>query len=693
MKLVIVESPTKAKTIQRFLKDDYTIKSSFGHIRDLPRKELGVDIEHNFKPKYIIPLNAKKRVLELKGAVQKAKSVILATDEDREGEAISWHLEHALKLKNPKRIVFHEITKGAIKEALKNPRVINMNLVDAQQARRILDRLVGYKLSPFLWRKVARGLSAGRVQSVTVRLVVEREREIEAFKPQEYWSIEVELQQRGTDAETKFIAKLIKGNGKSIPKLGIKSKKEADKIVKDLKQAEYKVTEIEKKEVKKNPLPPFTTSTLQQIASWKLRMSAKQTMMLAQNLYEKGFITYHRTDSLNISNLAISGAEKFITDSYGKKYWAGFARIYKAKGRTQEAHEAIRPTYPKKTPDGLKDKLEKGQFRLYDLIWRRFIASQMAQALLDSTKVEIEAGNYTFQATGQILKFDGFLKVYPMKFEESEFPPLKKKDLLKLLELKPWQHFTQPPSRYSEAGLIKALEQEGIGRPSTYAPIISTIQDRNYVTKNETKKFQPTEMGKVVTDLLVKHFPKIVDVGFTAQMEEDLDKIAQGDLAWIPMIKDFYKPFKENLEKKYEEVSKKEITEEKTKKTCPKCSKPLVIKLGRFGKFLACSGFPECKYTEPLGEEKDLQEKHKGKVCDKCGAPMVIKHGRFGPFLACSKYPDCKNIKSIEKTIGMKCPKCSEGEVIEKKTKRGRVFYGCNRWPKCDFASWQKPKV
>jgi DNA topoisomerase-1 len=660
MNLIIVESPTKSKTISKFLGPEYRVLSSYGHIRDLPKGEFGVEIENDFEPKYVIPTKSRKIINLLKGEVQKSQLTILATDEDREGEAIAWHLSQALKLNGEhpyQRIVFHEITKSAIEEALKNPRKIDMSLVDAQQARRILDRIVGYKLSPFLWKKVARGLSAGRVQSVTVRLVMEREREIQNFIPQEYWQIIARFkkltQTRPVSAE--FEAILVKKDGKVIPKLGIKTKKEAEKIVKDLEESEYKVINVEKKEVKRNPLPPFTTSTLQQEAWQKFRFPAKLTMGIAQNLYERGFITYHRTDSLNLSDLSLFTAKKFIIKNYGKEYWPGFLRKYKARGRVQEAHEAIRPSYPNKTPESLK--LQDNQFKLYDLIWRRFIACQMNQAVFDATTVDISAKNpapyrnavsgtgYTFRANGQVLKFDGFLKVYPLKFEETELPEVEVNEILKLIKLIPSQHFTQPPPRYNEASLIKTLEENGIGRPSTYAPILSTIQERNYIEKDENKKFRPTEIGTVVNDLLVNHFPDIVEIKFTAGMEEDLDEIAQGQKKYIGVLKEFYQPFDKNLQKKYKEVSKKDITEKPTEKTCPKCGAPLLIRLGKYGKFYACSRFPKCKYTESLKEN----------------------------------------------TLGIKCPKCKNGEIVEKRTKKRKIFYGCSKWPECDFALWDKP--
>ena len=654
MKLVIVESPTKCKTIEKYLGPEYKVLSSYGHIRDLPKAELGIDVDNDFEPRYVTPKKCQKNVNLLKKASQKADLIILGTDEDREGEAIAWHLVKSLDLNEEKpyqRIVFHEITKSAIDQAVKNPRKIDMNLVDAQQARRILDRLVGYKLSPFLWKKIARGLSAGRVQSVTVKLVVEREKEIKKFIAQEYWTITAELQEQDkNNSEIVIKALLIKEGDKTIPKFGIKNKAEAEEIIKNLEKAEYKVISVEKKEIRRNPLPPFTTSTLQQEAWKKFHFPAKLTMGIAQNLYENGFITYHRTDSLNLSEQSLLASKKFIASEYGEKYWAGFLKKYKTKSKgAQEAHEAIRPTGIEQTPEKLKtQKMGDNQFKLYDLIWRRFVASQMAQACFDTMTINIEAGdvkNYGFRATGQVLKFDGFLKIYPIKFEETELPVLEKNEILELLKLEPLQHFTQPPPRYSEATLIKALEENGVGRPSTYAPTLSTIQNRNYIEKDENRKFRPTEIGTVVNNLLVEHFPKIVDIKFTAEMEKNLDKIAQDKIDWIPVIENFYKPFAENLEQKYEEVSKQDIAEEKTEKICPECGSPLIIKLGRFGKFYACSGFPKCRHTAPL--EK--------------------------------------------KILGIKCPKCEKGELVEKRTKKGKIFYGCNKYPDCDFALWDKP--
>jgi DNA topoisomerase-1 len=646
MDLIIVESPTKAKTLKNFLGANYTVLSSYGHIRDLPKSDLGIDLENDFKIKYVIPTKARKNVTLLKKEVAKSDFVYLATDPDREGEAISWHLMEALDLvkkNNFKRIAFHEITKSAIQEALEHPMGINQDLVDAQQARRALDRIVGYKLSPFLWKKVARHLSAGRVQSVAVRLVVERENEIKNFKPEEYWSIAAILKKKNNPTE--FEAILTKVDNKTIGKLGIKNKKESDDIIKNLEKANYEVLNIEQKETARNPLPPFTTSTLQQEASKKLRFPAKMTMRVAQDLYEKGFITYHRTDSLNLSGQALQMAKSFIVSVYGNNYYSGTPRKFKAKGRTQEAHEAIRPTNIENTPEKLK--LDSRQEKLYKLIWTRFVASQMSQAIFDSIKAEIKANEYTFQSNGSTLKFDGFLKIYPMKFEEKTLPQLTKQEQLDLIKLNPEQHFTEPPARYTEAGLIKELEANEIGRPSTYAPIITTIQDRNYVQKNEQKRFYPTEIGVMVDTMLLEHFPEIVDIKFTAKMEKELDKVAQGDEPWTKLLEKFYKPFAKNLETKYTEVEKKKVEAELTDKTCPKCGKPLAVKFGRFGKFLACSGFPDCRHTEPL-ENK------------------IIK-------------------------TGVTCPKCEQGEIIGKKTKKGKLFYGCSKWPDCDFALWDKP--
>ncbi len=709
--LVIVESPTKAKTISRFLGKDFDVQASFGHVRDLPKSKMGIDIENNFEPTYIVPVKAKKIISELKAKADKATEVILATDEDREGEAISWHLVSALKLKNkdPKRIVFHEITKTAIDEALAHPRNLNMHLVDAQQARRILDRLVGYGLSPFIWKKVRYGLSAGRVQSVALRLIVEREREIEKFVKEEYWSIDALF----SKDKTSFSAKLNKIDGKTLGKFDIVKDVSANEVVSDLDGAKYTVTEIEKKEVNRNPAAPFTTSTLQQEAARKFGMSAKQTMVIAQQLYEgidigeegsTGLITYMRTDSVNLSEFALKQASEVIESRFGKTYYHGQARRYSNKSKNaQEAHEAIRPTDLMRHPDMVRSFLDRGQQKIYDLIWKRTIASQMAQAVFDATAVDIESKGksskiYGLRANGQVVKFEGFIKAYTegRDDEESEvegqLPELSKGEALELSELVPNQHFTEPPPRYSDATLIKALEGHGIGRPSTYAPTLSTIQDREYVEKID-KKYNPTEIGFLVNDLLVEHFPEVIDIGFTAKMEDELDEIAEGKIEWQPVIKEFYDPFKKHLDIKNEEVEK-QVTVSDT--PCPHCGKPMIIKYGRFGKFLAC---PEGeKITKPMPEEeakiKELEEKTKGELCPICSGPMKIQRGRFGFFLGCAKYPECKGIKKILTKVGFKCPSCGIGEVVEKKARgRGQPFYSCSRYPDCNFIINKKPQT
>lgn len=707
-KLIIVESPTKAKTISRFIDDSYIVRSSFGHLRDLPKSKLGVDVENDFEPQYIISPKSRKMASELKNYAEKSDEIILASDEDREGEAIAWHLAQILNLgefgkgkkkKNYKRIVFHEITKNAIEHALENPRKIDMDLVDAQQARRVLDRLVGYKLSPLLWQKIRYGLSAGRVQSVAVRLIVEREEEINKFKPEEYWDIKAKLKSAKSGTEDAFEARLLKINGKTIPKLGIKTKDEADNIKNELKYQKYKIISIIRKEAKKNPFPPFTTSTLQQAANNRLGYSAKQTMMIAQQLYEGiemgpkgsvGLITYMRTDSLNLSNDSLLNAEQYIKTNYGDKYFE--KRYFKTKSKgAQEAHEAIRPTHPSLDPESIKEYLDPKQHKIYKLIWERMIASQMSCAIYDQTVMDIYAGEkYLFRANGSHQKFDGFLKVYPIKSEDMMLPSLSNGETLDLLDIINSQHFTEPPARYNEAGLIKTLEQLGIGRPSTYAPTISTIQERGYVKKLE-KRLHPQEIGFIVNKLLVENFPEIVDVKFTAKMEEELDDIAGNKKKWVPVIREFYLPFEKNLKEKERLIDKKKLTEEKTDEKCEKCDSPMVIKLGRFGKFLACTNYPECKTTKPFGDEIAIHEEYSDEVCPKCGKPMKVKRGRYGAFLGCSGYPECKNIKPIIKSTGVKCPQCKINDIVEKKSKSGRIFFACNGYPDCKFALWSKP--
>jgi DNA topoisomerase-1 len=705
MKLIIVESPTKAKTISKFLGRGYKVLSSFGHVRDLPSSKMGIDIEHGFAPKYVVPKKSVKVVADLKKAAKEAEAVYFATDEDREGEAISWHLQEILKLPAEKvrRITFHEITKEAIESALTDPRGIDLHMVDAQQARRVLDRLVGYELSPFLWRKVARGLSAGRVQSVAVRLIVEREREIQAFKAEEYWSIDAEFLKRGSEAA--FPGKLFSKDGATLDKMAIRSEREARAVLKDLEGATYAVETLEKKTTRRSPAAPFTTSTLQQDANTKLGFSAKQTMMLAQQLYEGveiagegsvGLITYMRTDSVNLSQKFLDEAAAFIKDSHPDASADG-PRRYKTKSKgAQEAHEAVRPTSAWRTPESVRDSLDDKQARLYELIWRRAVGSQMADAEIETAAATVSTGTpWRFRATGSTVVKPGFMLVYQTEMKENLLPQLAEGERLKARSVEPKQHFTEPPPRYSEAALVKALEERGIGRPSTYAPTISTVIERGYIEKDE-RRLKPTELALLVNDLLTEHFANVVDYDFTATMEDSLDEVAEGKREWVPVIGAFYGPFKENLEAKEKILTKKKLTETATDVVCEKCGKPMVIKFGRFGRFLACSGYPDCKNTKPL-EEKDqaaqaaAEAQAAGEKCETCGAPMMVKRGRFGAFLSCSRYPECKFTKQIQKKTGAKCPKCKEGDIIEKRSRKGRNFYACSRYPDCDFAMWSKP--
>lgn len=690
--LVIVESPTKARTLARFLGKDYRIEASMGHIRDLPKSEMGVDTAGNFDPKYIIPRDKKKKVNELKKIAEGAKNIWLASDPDREGEAIAWHIRSIIEDIKPKkgekamvhdikRVVFHEITESAIKDAFLHPRDLDTKLVDAQQARRVLDRLVGYKLSPLLWKKVKRGLSAGRVQSVALRLIVERDREIDAFVPVEYWSIEVVVAKKSGQ---EFRIELVEKDGK---KVEIKNTEEAEAIVKDLEVASYLVTKVNKKEVKRYPSAPFTTSTLQQAAGNKLGMSAKKAMMLAQNLYEQGMITYMRTDSVNLSSEAVESAREYIGSTYGAAYVPAMKRIYKAKSKNaQEAHEAIRPTNMALPGEKLNiDQFTRDHKKLYDLIWKRTLASQMADAVLDQTTVDVTAKpsaisdqssaksidqttddrrqtteSYLLRTTGTILKFDGWLKLYGVKqFVEEEaeqpsaeeksedkkqvLPELNQDEPLDEKKVTPTQHFTQPPPRFTEASLVKRLEELGIGRPSTYAPIISTIQDRFYVEREE-RKFKSTPLGMAVNDFLMKHFAEVFDYEFTAQMEDRLDEVSRGERQWKQTIADFFRPFEKKVEVIGGTADRVALEVEKVDKQCPECGKDLLVRTGKFGKFLACSGFPDCKHTEPIVEQIDA-----------------------------------------------KCPQ-DGGDIMVRKTKKGKTFYGCKNWPNCTFASWTKPK-
>lgn len=645
--LVIVESPAKAKTISKFLGKGYKVEASMGHVIDLPKSKLGIDIEHEFEPNYITIRGKGKTLGKLRKAVKKSKDVLLATDPDREGEAISWHLYRALKLdKKDARIEFNEITKQAIKNALKEPRPIDQDLVDAQQARRLLDRLVGYRLSPLLWRKVRKGLSAGRVQTVAVKIICEREREIEAFDPEEYWSIDVSLEKAGK----KFEASLHRINGK---KYKIENEEQAKSIVKELKESQFVVKSVKEKKRRRYPTPPFTTSTLQQRAASLLGYSAKKTMFIAQQLYEGidlgsegtvGLISYIRTDSTRISREAQESAKTYIENEFGTKYLPDKNKNYSNADGAQDAHEAIRPTSVLRHPKKIKSNLTKDQYKLYNLIWRRFIASQMSPAVFKTLTVNISnSDKYLFRATGSQILFPGFLRVANWKQKKDKIlPDIKESEKLPVFNYNPEQHFTQPPPRYSEASLVKTLEEEGIGRPSTYAPTISTVISRGYVERNG-KQLKPTKLGFIVIDLLSEHFPDVTDTEFTAQLEERLDNIEEGKDDWKKVLADFYYPFKQRLEKARDNMERVEITEETDE------------------------------------------------VCDKCGSPMVVKYGRYGKFLACSSYPECKNTKPFIIKTGVKCPQCEDGELIQRKSRKGRTFYGCTSYPDCKFVTWNKP--
>ena len=649
-KLVIVESPAKAKTIGKYLGKNYIVTASMGHVRDLPKSQLGVDIENNYNPKYITIRGKGELLSSLRKQAKKSDKVFLATDPDREGEAISWHLAEALKIDENEecRIEFNEITKNAIKSAIKNPRKLNLNLVDAQQARRVLDRLVGYKISPILWRKVKWGLSAGRVQSVALKMICDRENEINEFNPKEYWTIECEL--KNQKSQKSFTVKLVSKNNE---KIEINNEEESNSIIEELKQKEYIVKSIKKSEKHKKPLPPFTTSTFQQDSYKKLNFSTKKSMSVAQQLYEGidikgkgtiGLITYMRTDSVRISDEAQKNARQFITENFGQNYVPESIRNFKGKKNIQDAHEAIRPTYIELAPDEIKDNLKPDQFKVYNLIWKRFMASQMADCIMDTMSININNGQYTLRASGSNIKFDGFKKVY--KYEEDEeslkFPVLEENEILQDKKVEGKQHFTQPPARFSEATLVKTLEENGIGRPSTYAPIVSTLLDRKYIER-EKKTLTPTELGFIVNNIVSEYFKQIVDVEFTAEMESKLDNIEEGKEKWKDVVNEFYSPLIECIDIAEKEIAKIKIEDEVT----------------------------------------DIK-------CDKCGRNMVIKHGRFGDFLACPGYPDCKNTKPIVKELDVPCPVCG-GKILLRKSRKGRKFYGCSNYPECNFVSWSEP--
>jgi DNA topoisomerase I len=763
--LVIVESPAKAKTIGKYLGKDFIVKASLGHIKDLPKKDLAVDVEHGFEPTYEIIDGKKKLISELKKAASGADAIYLAADPDREGEAICYHLKEELdRPRDSKtkifRVMFNEITANAIRKAFQTPGAVNLNLVEAQQARRVLDRLVGYKISPLLWDKVRRGLSAGRVQTVALRLIVDRERLVRAFEKREYWTIDAHL---GAKKPPVLAARLVKCNDQP---LDIPDQAAADRLIEALKEAPYTVQSVATREKHRNPVPPFITSTLQQEAARKLRFSVKRTMMLAQRLYEgvelgkeglTGLITYMRTDSTRVSQDALGEVRQLITERFGAAYLPASPNFYRSRKGAQDAHEAIRPTSAMRPPEAIQKFVGEDEFKLYRLVWMRFVASQMNPAVFDQTTIEVnakasEGATYLFRATGSVPKFDGFLAVYEegkdQKDEEDEelkhkLPLVAEGEVLKFRSLDPQQHFTEPPPRFTEATLVKELEADGVGRPSTYASILSTIQEREYV-KKEGGRFFPTELGMVVTDLLVESFDDIFAVEYTASMEEDLDNIEEGKVDWRMALDEFYGKFKQDLVRAETEMTDIKRMEKPTDLVCDKCGKPMVIKWGKHGSFIACTGYPECTNTRELTvdlpdvDNADLTEQEDQEYCENCGRPMVLKKGRFGQFLACSGYPDCKTTKRLgaseeekkpdvpleekcpscggqlvlkhgrfgeftacgnypkckfvkQKTIGVKCPQCSEGEVVERRSKRGKTFYGCNRYPECDFVAWNKP--
>ena len=761
--LVIVESPAKARTIGKYLGKQYVVKASLGHVKDLPKNDLAVDVDREFEPTYVVIEGKKKLINELKQIAKKSEFVYLAADPDREGEAISYHLKEELEGKRnsgPKvrRVMFNEITAKAIRKAFEHPGEVNMHLVEAQQARRVLDRLVGYKISPLLWDKVRRGLSAGRVQTVAVRLIVEREREVRQFDKREYWTVDVHLAAKKPPA---LAARFIKRNDEAIE---VGNQAAAESLIAQLEEAPYLVRSVVTREKRRNPVPPFTTSTLQQEAARKLRFSVKRTMGLAQRLYEGialgeegpvGLISYMRTDSTRVAEEALSEARGFIADKYGAEYLPESANIYRSKKDAQDAHEAIRPTEVSHTPESIEQYLAEDEMKLYRLIWMRFLASQMMPAVFDQTTIDVAAqgrdgAEYLFRATGSVPKFDGFLKVYEegkdQKDEEDEelkhrLPAVSEGERLKFRSIEPEQHFTEPPPRYNEATLVKKLEADGVGRPSTYASIISTIQERAYV-KKDAGRFLPTELGMVVNDLLVASFDDIFDITYTARMEEALDEIEEGKIQWRDAISDFYEKFKRDLEHAEEHMEDIKRMEKPTALVCDKCGKPMVIKWGRHGSFIGCSGYPECSNTRELAvdlpdvDSVDLTDQGDEEYCENCGRPMVLKRGRFGTFFACSGYPDCKTTKRIggeekkpdvlleekcpdcssqlalkygrfgeftacsnypackyvkQKTVGVKCPDCGEGEIIERRSRRGKTFYGCNRYPKCKFVAWSRP--
>lgn len=719
--IVIVESPAKSKTIEKYLGKDFKVMASYGHVRDLLPKEGAVDTDGDFSMRYEPIERNSKHVAAIEKALKKADTLYLATDPDREGEAIAWHLyemlleDNRLKDKEVKRIVFNEITKQAVTHALEEPRTIAMELVNAQQARRALDYLVGFNLSPLLWKKVRRGLSAGRVQSPALRLIVEREEEIEKFESKEYWTIEADLK----EAKQAFMAKLTVYDGEKLKQFSVTDGKTAKKIQKALEKnadGALKVHKVEKKQRRRNPAPPFITSTLQQEAARKLGFGAQRTMRTAQTLYEGidtgeeevGLITYMRTDSVNLAAEAVEEIRAFIKDRYGKENCPKTPRVFKTKSKNaQEAHEAIRPTSVLRTPESLKDKLTKDQLKLYELIWKRAIASQMVNALIDTVAADMfpQAGDpekSLFRSTGSTVAEPGFLKVYEEgkddaaadENDEKRLPKLEEGQTVELKAIRPEQHFTEPPPRYSEASLVKALESLSIGRPSTYASIISTLQQREYVELDK-KRFTPTDTGRVVSRFLTKYFTKYVDYDFTAHLEDDLDAISRAEKDWVPLMKSFWKEFKPQVEEIDKTVERKDVTHEEMDEDCPKCGSKLSIRLGRAGRFVGCTAYPDCNYTRSMdGEETpDEPEVVKDRDCPKCSSDLVIKRGRYGKFIGCSNYPKCKHIEPLEKPedTGVVCPECNKGNLLKRKSRYGKIFYSCERYPDCKYAVWNMP--
>jgi DNA topoisomerase I len=716
--LVIVESPAKARTLTKYLGRDYQVKASVGHVVDLPKSKLGVDVEKDFEPEYQIIHGKGKIITELRQAAKGKENIYLAPDPDREGEAIAWHIAEKLdgQRSNVRRVLFNEITKRAVQEALKHPKELDRNLFEAQQTRRILDRLVGYQISPLLWQKVRRGLSAGRVQSVAVRIVSEREREIQAFQKIEYWSITAQLD--GKTPPT-FAARLLRIQDQKLDpeKFRVENAESANALVDRLRGTTWRVDKVERKERRRFPTPPFITSRLQQEASRKLGFVPSRTMRIAQRLYEGmelgadgpvGLITYMRTDSVRTAPEALQEVRGFVEQRFGKNYLPEDAVSYRTKKSAQDAHEAIRPTTLDRPPETLTGFLSKEELSLYTLIWNRFVASQMMPAVFDQTTVDIGAADTLFRASGQIMKFDGFIRVYtegrdeePAEDDddsEKSLPPLAEGDMLTLRELLPEQHFTQPPPRFSQATLIKELEEKGIGRPSTYASIMSTILNKEYVVEDRQRRLRPTELGMLVTDLLVESFPDILNVEFTAGMENVLDEIEDGKENWVHAMRRFYEPFQRDLEHASEHMRDVKREGQPTDIVCPKCNAQMVVKWGRSGEFLACSSYPECKSTANFTRDAEgnisvAEEETTTEVCDACGRPMMVRFGRYGKFLGCSGYPECKTVRPMVRPVptGIQCPDCKEGEIMEKRSRSGKTFFSCNRYPRCRFATWDRP--